>query len=110
MSRFDRSVEEEGIREFKIVGDPERKEFNGRLVDLACNNTNALLTLAGDDGATLQMEIQDPKMVNVKMLRPGEENSSMELTCGKQDQKVRIFYVEHASTKTAGLVRTIEFR
>ena len=110
VERFDKDARESGIREFRIVGDPERKEFNGRLVDLACNGKQAILTLSDDNDAPLVLEIQDPSMVNIQVLRPGEQATNLELTCGKQDQKVRVFYVENTGTKTAGLVRAIEFR
>ena len=109
VERFDQDARESGIREFRIVGDPERKEFNGRLLDLACNGKQAILTLARDDGAPLMLEIQDPSMVNVQVLRAGEQAANLELSCGKQDRKVRIFYVENPGTKTAGLVRAIQF-
>ena len=47
-------------------------------------------------------------MLNVQVLRPGDEAKSLELTCCKQDRKVRVFCIENSSTKTAGLARAIE--
>ena len=43
-------------------------------------------------------------MINFQVLRPGDEAKSLKLTCGKQDRKVREFYIENSGTKTrAGL-------
>ena len=87
--------------------------FTGTLVNMECGGEKPLLRLTGEGGEVLEVEIRDPKQVNLQMVRPGEETKILDLICGEQKRRVKISYlvqVDEAGKKKRGDLRTIEYQ
>jgi len=83
--------------------------FIGTLRNLDCAAPHPVLRLVGEKEETLEVEMLDPKNVNLQMLMPGDKTKELELNCGEQDRRVKIIYLAPSGEGKRGELRGIEY-
>lgn len=92
-----------------VLAEAKYIDLVGTLHNIQCEGPHPILRVTTESGEKIELQILDPAMVNVQMLKPGEKQQDLELNCGDQSRKVKISYLPPAKEGKLGELRLIQY-